>query len=426
MYPTFSGWSYTLRAITPCSMFRPYPFFILTLAVFAPASVTAAAELPELRLRPQTIDAAIQIGYGLAVTDVDGDAKPDILLADAKQIVWYRNPTWQKFVMAENLTARDNVAIAARDLDGDGRAEVAVGAEWNPGDTVNSGAVFLLDPPADPTQRWTARRLPHVPTTHRMMWFRSGDRRFHLAVLPLHGRGNRNGAGEGVQFLGYEWPWGPASTPEPLMSSLPPLHLAHNFEVLPGGTPQAAETLLVAAKEGLYAVDAPMNRAVPTRVTAINAGEVRAGALAGGSRFAVTIEPMHGNELVVYRAPVTPFSSGADWTARRTVLDDTLIQGHGLATGDVLGTGGDQIVAGWRGGPAGSTFGIRLYAPVDATGETWRMHAVVDDNQMACEDLKLADLDGDGRPEIIAAGRSTKNVVIYWNETAPRRGGADR
>jgi hypothetical protein len=36
---------------------------------------------------------------------------------------------------------------------------------------------------------------------------------------------------------------------------------------------------------------------------------------------------------------------------------------------------------------------------------------------MACEDLKVADLDGDGRPEIIAAGRATKNVIIYWNET---------
>ena len=24
---------------------------------------------------------------------------------------------------------------------------------------------------------------------------------------------------------------------------------------------------------------------------------------------------------------------------------------------------------------------------------------------------------GDGKPDIIAAGRSTKNVVIYWNRT---------
>ena len=29
--------------------------------------------------------------------------------------------------------------------------------------------------------------------------------------------------------------------------------------------------------------------------------------------------------------------------------------------------------------------------------------------------LACGDLDGDGKPEIIAAGRATKNVVIYWN-----------
>jgi hypothetical protein len=39
----------------------------------------------------------------------------------------------------------------------------------------------------------------------------------------------------------------------------------------------------------------------------------------------------------------------------------------------------------------------------------------VDDNEMACEDLRVADLDGDGKPDIIAAGRATKNVKIYFN-----------
>jgi hypothetical protein len=156
---------------------------------------------------------------------------------------------------------------------------------------------------------------------------------------------------------------------------------------------------------------------VPQPVTSINAGEVRRGALPGGARFITTIEPMHGNELVVYRAPTTQYSSGDDWTTRRTVLDDKLVQGHGLATGDLLGTGGDQVVAGWRGGTAGAKVGIKLYVPADAHGEAWKMHAVIDDNTMACEDLKLADLNGDGRLDIIAAGRATKNVIIYWNET---------
>jgi hypothetical protein len=402
------------RLITSMTSLR-----VLVILTVALVQAAGAAEPPALRIRAQTIDPSIQIGYGLAIADVDGDGKVDVLLADAKQIVWYRAPNWEKFVMAENLTPKDNVCIAARDLNGDGKAEVAVGAEWNPADTVNSGAVFLLDAPADRTQRWTPRKLPHEPTTHRMHFVRGVDRAYSLVVLPLHGRGNKNGAGEGVQVLGYEWPWRQASRPVPLISNLPPLHLTHNFDVVSGSGQgaQAMETLLLATKEGVRSIDAPANRAVAQPVTSINAGEVRRGALPGGARFITTIEPMHGNELVVYRASATQYSSGEDWTSRRTVVDDKLVQGHGLATGDLLGLGSDQVIAGWRGGTPGAKVGIKLYVPVDARGEAWKLHATVDDNQMACEDLKVADLNGDGRLDIIAAGRATKNVIIYWNET---------
>ena len=64
----------------------------------------------------QILDADVAIGYGLAIGDVDGDGKSDVLLADKKAIVWYRNGDWKKHVMAENLTTSDNVCIAAMDL----------------------------------------------------------------------------------------------------------------------------------------------------------------------------------------------------------------------------------------------------------------------------------------------------------------------
>ena len=36
---------------------------------------------------------------------------------------------------------------------------------------------------------------------------------------------------------------------------------------------------------------------------------------------------------------------------------------------------------------------------------------------ITCEDLKVADLNSDGKPDVIAAGRGSKNVVIYWNKS---------
>ena len=100
----------------------------------------------------------------------------------------------------------------------------------------------------------------------------------------------------------------------------------------------------------------------------------------------------------------------------RHPIDDTLAQGHGLGCADFLRLGRDQIVAGWRAPNKDKKVGIKLYVPLDDTGKKWQAHWV-DDNQMAGEDLKIADLDGDGQPDIIAAGRATHNLVIYWNRS---------
>ena len=85
--------------------------------------------------RSVEIDSQLEIGYGVAVADMNGDGNPDIVLADKNQFAWYQNPSWKKHIMVENLTERDHVCIDARDIDGDGKAEVAVGAQWNPGET---------------------------------------------------------------------------------------------------------------------------------------------------------------------------------------------------------------------------------------------------------------------------------------------------
>lgn len=367
----------------------------------------------------QTID-SIEIGYGLAIGDVDGDGDPDILLADKKDFVWYRNPDWQRFVMVSNLTERDNVCIAARDLDGFGQVEVAVGAQWNPGETsdsTKSGSVHYLIRPKDPTQLWEPVALPHEPTTHRMHWVRVGEERYDLVVLPLHGRGNKGGEGEGVRIYAYEMPENPRD-PWKLHLLNDEMHLTHNFDVDERKN-QAVSELVFAGKEGLRGMLGKNGSWEGNSYSFAQAkaegnkgyGEIRFGKNVSGGTLMAGIRAMHGNELVVATTIVHRDFYGNNF---RVIADD-LAEGHALACGDLLGLSYDQIVVGWRKENAAGKVGIRLYVP-DEQGRNWTLHTL-DDNTMACEDLKVADLNGDGKPEIIAAGRATKNVKIYWNLT---------
>ena len=239
--------------------------------------------------------------------------------------------------------------------------------------------------------------------------------KFELVVVPLHGRGNKGGEGAGVRILAYKIPSNPkeAWSTELLDDSL---HMTHNFDPVPWDNDPADE-LLVAAREGVFLLDRGEGRSKLIKLAGDEgggAGEVRQGRLPGGKRFLVTIEPMHGNQLVTY----TVDGAGDEkklW--QRNVVDASLKEGHALGCGDLLGSGFDQIVVGWRGKNSEGKVGILLFTPLDREGKSWR-RTVVDDNTMACEDLSLADLDNDGRLDIIAAGRATKNLKVYFNQGA--------
>lgn len=376
------------------------PFFVIS-SLLVCFSIPATAQP---LFKAQTVDDNISIGYGLAIGDVNGDGKPDILLADKKQFVWYRNGDWKRFVMIDSLTQHDNVCIAARDLDGDGKVEVAVGAQWNPGETTNaanSGSVHYLLRSDDPTEKWTALTLHHEPTVHRMQWVRLRDSGYSLVVAPLHGRGNRSGEGEGVKLLAYRFPkdiYGKWQI-DTLEKSM---HLTHNFDVVETKT---NSLIYLGGKEGIKIIE-PFS-AVVQKTPAITkgVGEIRVGRTADGKRLIAAIEPMHGNELVVY--------TGEQW--QRTVLDSNLKEGHALAIGELLTGKGHQVVAGWRTPNKDGNLGIKLYTSQDQQGKQWEA-VWIDENGMACEDLKLADLNGDGKLDIIAAGRATHNLKIYWNK----------
>ena len=230
------------------------------------------------RWKPVQID-TIEIGYGLQLEDVNGDGKRDIVLADKSTIQWYENPKWTKHVIAKNLTQRDNVCVTARDLDGDGKCEIAVGGQWNYRESVKDGAVFYLIPPKDRRQMWTPVELHHEPSVHRMHWVKTAFG-FRLVVKPLRGKGSVDGDGAGLRVLEYTMPDDPRG-PWKHSTLCDFLHLSHNFHPV-NWDDDPEEELIIAAKEGVWHLDQKGKPGEPWKATQLTkdfAGEIRDGRL---------------------------------------------------------------------------------------------------------------------------------------------------
>lgn len=381
-------------------------FLPLSAFVLLPVSILSAAPPAELpKFEPQVIDDQVEIGYGLVLGDVDGDGKTDVILCDKREISWFRNPDWKEATVVKNLTLRDHVCVAAADLDGDGKVEIAAGAQWNPGETsdlAQSGAVFYLERPAEAGAPWKPVALPHDPTTHRMRWV-PAPRGHELVVLPLHGIGNKDGVGENtVKVRAHRVDPAKAAEASAWTDGVlgAKLHVTHNFDF-------RDEYLYIGGAEGIVREKSggsestllvtPENSTPPTR----GVGEI-----AKGSDFIAAVEPFHGNDLVVYRD-----AGEGKWT--RTLLTDSLNQGHALGVADFNGDGREDVVVGWRNPDAEGHVGVKLFFQKEDGG--WHPPFWVARDLVASEDLKIADLDQDGRPDIVVSGRNSKNLMIFWN-----------
>ena len=386
---------------------------VAVLAILATSPASAA-----IKFRHQQIEDHLGIGYAVLCEDVDGDGDTDIVALNETQVVWWSNPGWEKRVILDGETEADNVAIAASDITGDGRLEFAIGAAWRPSDTEGGGTLQWIRRNSDPDAEWQLHPLGNEPTTHRMRWADTdGDGRSELIVAPLHGRGTsgpQHWIGNGVRLLALTPSARPESEPWDQEVVDDSFHIVHNFWVL-NFDADGAHELLVASYEGVHLLDRGSSGSwVRTRLgqgflgEAIRgAGEIKLGSLKSGKRYIATVEPWHANNIVIYDEPANPLTP---W--KRNVAVKRLNGGHALWTADLDGDGDQELAFGWRlkGSMPYDRPGVAVYDPT--TGDV----QIIDWGGMATEDLTTADLNGDGRPEIVAAGRATHNLKIYWNE----------
>lgn len=389
---------------------------MVSLAAIAPTQ----DKLP--KFREQTVDADVGVGYALAVADINADRKADIVVVteNPDQVVWYENPSWKRRTIVQGHPKLP-VCVQPLDVDGDGRVELLLGADWQPSNTQAGGTTWLLRRPDDLDRPWTAIKLDEEPTMHRMrVMDPDGKGQRELVCSPLHGRGAKGPewwAGDGASLYLLRRPGSPSekSWSREVISN--DLHIVHNVWPLDWDG-DGRDEILAAAYEGVLlfkkSADGKWGRQLvgggdPEKR---GAGEVKVGRLPGGRRYLATIEPWHGHQAVVY---TEPDQANQPW--RRQVLVKDHKGGHAVWTADFTGTGVDSLVVGFRGPPEGKPEDAIVYVwhPLDAAGEKWERQ-VLDEKGLGCEDVTAADLNGDGKPEIIGVGRSTKNVKIYWNE----------
>lgn len=376
---------------------------IMAIATAAAGGRQAVAERAPLQFRAQEIAKDFGVGYAVVPGDVNGDKRTDILAISGTELVWFEAPDWTKHViLGAGATTADNVTLAPHDIDGDGRLDVALGAGWTKQNTGTLQWVRQNAPGATPA--WEVFQISAEPTLHRIKWADvDGDAKQELVAAPLHGRGAKGPEWDGpsARLLVFEVPAKPQADTWPMEVAGEINHIQHNF-LATNLDKDAQEELVTASKEGLTAWKRGKDgKWTHTLIGEGAPGEVKLGRV-GGRRMLATVEPWHGANVAVYVERPTGL-----WA--KTTIETALTEGHALGWADFDGDGSDELAVGWRRGPSP---GIAIYV-VDLEGAL-KSKTMVDEGGMDTEDLIVGDFNGDKRPDIVAAGRATRNIKIYW------------
>jgi hypothetical protein len=363
------------------------------------------------------IDANFPGTYQVEVADVNGDKKPDIIAVGGSTCAWYENPTWKKRIVTNAKQTLGIISSATADIDGDGKAEIAIAYEFAM-NAPTTGKLLLAVQGKGLDDPWNLVPIAEIGSIHRLRWGDiDGDKRLDLVVAPI---------------------FGPKAKP-PVYDDPARLIFFDGREDIKAGK---ATGVLLAKRPVMHAIELPDARrtgGLPFILTADNRGvglvdptspgrndtvdlvagakgdapkrgcsEIHLGQLKGGKPILATLEPWHGNQVVLYLS--TQIGSEARNFPRREytrlVLDETLADGHALWVADTDGDGDDEVFAGHR----GKDHRVSMYH-FDRAKTTWTRSVL--DREVAAQDLRGGDLDGDGTPDVVTVGGSTHNVVWY-------------
>ena len=387
-------------------------FFALVAAVGVIAITSAlpsaapqpSRDSPDAGFTAHTIDTALTGGYQVVVTDLTRDGKPDIiaLASGLKELRWYENPGWDRHVLVSGINQPINAATY--DVDGDGIPEIALAHEFSNVYAKSLGIVSIMMHQGDPAKPWSIREIDRVPTSHRLRFADiDGTGKKVLANFPLTGSQATAPEYRGhVSLLAYR----PGEWKREVITDTEEGVVHGMLTTVWNGK---RESLLSASFLGVHVNEFDKGRWSRTLVTKgdpakwpkSGSSDVIVGHL-GRDRFVATIEPFHGNKVVIYR------QDKGTW--KRHVIDEMLTDGHAIVAGDFDGDGRDELVSGERQGKC-STY---LYRVTNTQIDTWSKQ-ILDDGNMAAAGCEVADLNADKHPDVVCIGSATANLKWYEN-----------
>lgn len=368
--------------------------------------------------------AKIPSGYQVAVADVNGDGRLDILALSSEESVveWYENPGWK----ARSITTRTkkNISLAPLVWKGYAGHGIALASDFYLEDSSRGGSLWWLRPEPSLDSEWEQNLIGRIPTSHRMRWGDfDGDGRPELLDVPLLGAGASApdySVGAPITMLRPpETVWqnaaGASGEMPPWSSQLidNTLTIVHGVRVIDWDG-DGRDEFLTASREGVNLFRATGRGAslrwsktrLPGtwRKLALRQGSSEVGfGMIFGRKFLATIEPWHGDQLAVYFED----DKAGEW--KRQVIDSSFHDGHALACADLDGDGNDEIVAGFR----GKGTSLHVYYARDEAGRKWERQTL--DTEMAAAGVVIGDVNGDGRLDVVSVGASTGNVKWYEN-----------
>jgi len=375
------------------------------------------AAAPPAQFREHTIAGDLKGGYQVVAVDLNRDGRQDLiaLASGLTELVWFENPGWQRHVLARDFARMIN--LAAWDADQDGIPEIVLASEFSMKPSASAGIVSVLRHRGDPKEPWSVTEIDRLPTSHRLRWANlEGNGRRAVINAPLVGASAEPPEYRAKVPLVFYRPgsWTRELISEELQG------VVHGIEIVDWDG-DGREDLLTASFLGIDLFQREkkgtwrrtrLAEGNPEPWPKSGASEVAVGRL-GRRRFLCSIEPWHGNQVAVYQ------QDGRLW--RRRVIDDSLVEGHALATADLNTDGRDEIIAGFR----GKGRSVYLYSAQDGKGDRWTREAL-DDGGMAAACCVVADLNADRRPDIACIGSSTANLKWYENLGPARRAGRRR